>query len=180
MQLSSLLPANDVTANFCEVEPVVKLFLPLLQAPLIKVKDQFLLWQGFCQIILMLLLGKGLTNFANRKFLYNKITAQYSYNSSAILCYCRTIVFYATSDKIRFTNYFGSSLSGRSVPNVYRLCLMYLAGLHVPKPCFFPSRFFVLQTHAIIRTFSGSFLALPEEVIFSTVLFEKESFLVCC
>ena len=49
MRLSSLLPANVVTANFCEVEPAVNLFLPLLQAPRIKVKAQFLLWQRFCQ-----------------------------------------------------------------------------------------------------------------------------------
>ena len=34
MRLSSLLPANAVTTNFCEVEPAVNLFLPLLQAPL--------------------------------------------------------------------------------------------------------------------------------------------------
>ena len=49
MRLSSLLPGNVVTANFCEVEPAASLFLPLLQAPLIKVKAQFLLWQRFCQ-----------------------------------------------------------------------------------------------------------------------------------
>ena len=49
MRLSSLLPANVVTANFCEVDPAVNLFLPFLQAPLIKVKAQFLLWQRFCQ-----------------------------------------------------------------------------------------------------------------------------------
>ena len=49
MRLSSLLPANVVTANFCEVEPAVNLFLPLLQAPLVEVKAQFLLWQRFCQ-----------------------------------------------------------------------------------------------------------------------------------
>ena len=49
MRLSSLLPANVVTGNFCEVEPAVNLFLPLLQTPLIKVKAQFLLWQRFCQ-----------------------------------------------------------------------------------------------------------------------------------
>ena len=49
MRLSSLLPANVVTANFCEVEQAVNLFLSLLQAPLIKVKAQFLLWQRFCQ-----------------------------------------------------------------------------------------------------------------------------------
>ena len=48
-ELSSLLTANVVTANFCVVEPAVSLFLPLLQAPLIKVKAQFLLWQRFCQ-----------------------------------------------------------------------------------------------------------------------------------
>ena len=47
MRLSSLLPANVVTANFCEVEPAVNLFLPLLQPPLIKVKAQFLSWQSF-------------------------------------------------------------------------------------------------------------------------------------
>ena len=29
MRLSSLLPANVVTANFCKVEPAVSLFLPL-------------------------------------------------------------------------------------------------------------------------------------------------------
>ena len=42
-RLSSLLPANVVTVNFCEVEPAVNLFLPLQQTPLIKVKAQFLL-----------------------------------------------------------------------------------------------------------------------------------------
>ena len=49
MRLSLLLPTNGVTANFCEVEPAVNLFLPLLQAPPIKVKAQFLMWQKFCQ-----------------------------------------------------------------------------------------------------------------------------------
>ena len=49
MRLSSVLPANVVTANFCEVESAVNLFLALLQAPLIKVKAQLLLWQRFCQ-----------------------------------------------------------------------------------------------------------------------------------
>ena len=49
MRLSSLLPANVVCAKFCVVEPAVNLFLPLLQALLIKVKAQFLLWQRFCQ-----------------------------------------------------------------------------------------------------------------------------------
>ena len=49
MRLSSLLLANVVTANICEVEPAVNLFLPLLQAPRIKIKAQFLLWQRFCQ-----------------------------------------------------------------------------------------------------------------------------------
>ena len=29
MRLSSLLPSNVVSANFCEVEPAVNLFLPL-------------------------------------------------------------------------------------------------------------------------------------------------------
>ena len=48
-RLNSFLPVNVVTANFREVEPAVSLFLPLLQAPLIKVKTQFLLWQRFCQ-----------------------------------------------------------------------------------------------------------------------------------
>ena len=42
-RLNLLLPANVVTANFCEVEPAVNLFLPLLQPPLIKVKAEFLL-----------------------------------------------------------------------------------------------------------------------------------------
>ena len=50
MRLSSLLPANVVTANSCEVEPAVDLFLSLLQSPLTKIKAQFLLWQRFCQI----------------------------------------------------------------------------------------------------------------------------------
>ena len=48
-RLNSFLPANVVMANFCEFELAVNLFLPLLQAPLIKVKAQFLLWQKFCQ-----------------------------------------------------------------------------------------------------------------------------------
>ena len=43
MRLSSLFPVKVVTANFCEVEPAVNLFLSLLQAPLIKAKAQFLL-----------------------------------------------------------------------------------------------------------------------------------------
>ena len=47
--LSLLLPANVVTANFCEIELAVNLFLALLQAPLIKFKARFLLWQRFCQ-----------------------------------------------------------------------------------------------------------------------------------
>ena len=49
MRLSLLLSANVVTAVICEVESAVNRFLPLLQAPLIKVKAQFLLWQRFCQ-----------------------------------------------------------------------------------------------------------------------------------
>ena len=47
MRLSSLLPVDVATANFCEVEQAGNLFFPLLQAPLIKVKAQFLLWQRF-------------------------------------------------------------------------------------------------------------------------------------
>ena len=43
MRLSSLLPANVVIVNFCEVEQAINLFLPLLQAQLTKVKAQFLL-----------------------------------------------------------------------------------------------------------------------------------------
>ena len=42
-------PINVVTANFCEVKPAVNLFLPLFQAPPIKVKARFLLWRRFCQ-----------------------------------------------------------------------------------------------------------------------------------
>ena len=49
MRLSSLLPANVVTANFCKVEPTVNSFFRLLKAPLIKVKAQFPLWPRFCQ-----------------------------------------------------------------------------------------------------------------------------------
>ena len=49
MRLSLLLPTNVVTVNISEVEPAVNLFFTLLQAPLIKVKAQFLLWQRFCQ-----------------------------------------------------------------------------------------------------------------------------------
>ena len=49
LRLNLLLSANVVTANFCEVEPAVNFFLSLLQAPPIKVKAQFLLWQRFCQ-----------------------------------------------------------------------------------------------------------------------------------
>ena len=44
MRLSLLIPANVVTANFCEVEPAVNLFLVLIQAPPIKVKAPSLLW----------------------------------------------------------------------------------------------------------------------------------------
>ena len=43
--------------------------------------------------------------------------------------------------------------------------------------CF--ERFFFVLTHEIIRVFSSSFLALPEEVSFLAFLFEKEGFLVC-
>ena len=32
MRLTTFIPANVVIANFCEIEPVVNLFLPLLQA----------------------------------------------------------------------------------------------------------------------------------------------------
>ena len=49
MRLSSVLPANSVTAKFFEIKTAVNVFLPLLQALLIKVKAQFLLWQRFCQ-----------------------------------------------------------------------------------------------------------------------------------
>ena len=49
MRLNTFLPANVVTANFCEVKPAVNQFLLLLQALLIKIKAQFLLWQRFCQ-----------------------------------------------------------------------------------------------------------------------------------
>ena len=54
MRLSLLLPANVVTANFREVEPVVNLFFPLSQAPLIKVKAQSCCGKNFVKIILML------------------------------------------------------------------------------------------------------------------------------
>ena len=47
-------------------------------------------------------------------------------------------------------------------------------------PVLFEQFFFFLLTHAIFGTFSSSFLTLPEVVDFSTVLFEKEGFLVCC
>ena len=69
IRLSLLLPANVRTANFREVEPSVNLFLPLLQAPRIKVKAQFLLWQRYCLNYSDVVFGKGLTNFANRIFL---------------------------------------------------------------------------------------------------------------
>ena len=58
MRLSSLFPANVVTAILCEVQQAFNLFLPLLQAPLIKVKAQFLLWQRFCQNHFDVVLGK--------------------------------------------------------------------------------------------------------------------------
>ena len=35
---------------------------------------------------------------------------------------------------------------------------------------------FFLLTHAIIGAFGGLFLALPEEVVFSKVFFEREGF----
>ena len=41
MRLSSLLPANVVTTNFCEVEPGVNLFLFLLQVLLHHCRDTF-------------------------------------------------------------------------------------------------------------------------------------------
>ena len=58
MQFSLLLPAN-----FCEVEQAINRFLSLLQAPLIKVKAHFLLWQRLCQNHADVLVGRGLTNF---------------------------------------------------------------------------------------------------------------------
>ena len=114
MPLSLLLQDNVVTANFYEVEPAVNLFLPLLQAPLIKVKAQFLLWQRFCQNHFDVVVWKRAI------FSCNKNTTQYSRNTFSIFFYCRTIVFHATTDIIRFTNNYGSTSFGRSVSKMYR------------------------------------------------------------
>ena len=54
MRLNSLLLANVVNANICEVEPAVNLFLPLLQVLLIKSKFSSCCGKNFIKIILML------------------------------------------------------------------------------------------------------------------------------
>ena len=41
-----------------------------------------------------------------------KLLLQYSHNTSSIFCYCRTIIFYATTDKIRFTMGMGQTRLG--------------------------------------------------------------------
>ena len=41
---------------------------------------------------------------------------------------------------------------------------------------YFRAVLFFSLTHAMIGVFSGLFLALPEEVLFSTILIEKEGF----
>ena len=110
MRLSSLLQANVVSANFCKVEPAVNLFLPLQQAPLIKVKAQFLLWQRFCQNHSdVVVWKKGLQTLPTAYFSSNQSTTQYSRNIFSIFCNCQTIFFWATTDKIRFTNNYGSN-----------------------------------------------------------------------
>ena len=92
-RLSSLLAANAVTANFYDVEPEVNLFLPLLQAPLMKVKAQFLLWQRFCRNYSNVAVWKRAYKFCQPDiFPAMKIQLIFSQHLR-IFCCCRTIVF---------------------------------------------------------------------------------------
>ena len=94
MRLSSLLPAYAVNINFCEVEPAVNLFLPLLQAPLIKVKpqhqndfDKKQVPLVFCQNHSDVVVCKRAYKFCQPdSFFCNKNNNQYSHNTSSIFC----------------------------------------------------------------------------------------------
>ena len=122
MQLSSLLPVNVVTANFCEVEPAVNLFLPLLQATLIKVKAQLLLRQRFCQNLSDIVVWKRACKLSQANIflainiLYPVLLQYFQY---LLLLLNQIFVYRTTTDKIRFTNNCGSSSPERSVLNVY-------------------------------------------------------------
>ena len=89
MRLSSLLPANVVTLNFCEVELAVNLFLSLLQAPQINDKTRFCCCKNFVKIILMLWLRKNLQTLPTGYFYCNKNNTPYSHNTSCVFCSCK-------------------------------------------------------------------------------------------
>ena len=86
---------------FVKLEPAFNLFLPLLQVPLIKVKAQFLLWQRFCRNHSDVVVWKRAYKLCQPDIFPAIIIL--SRNTSIIFCNCRTIVFNATTDKIRST-----------------------------------------------------------------------------
>ena len=134
MRLTSLLLATVVTANFREIEPAVNLFLLSLQGATDKNQSSVpavakILSKSFwcCG------LEKGLQTLPTGYFSCNKITTQYSRNTSNIFCYWRTIVFYATTDKIKFINNYGSSSFGRSVPMYIHNDISISTGANIEK-----------------------------------------------
>ena len=138
MRLSLLLPANVVTANFCEVDQQSICFFLIAgttdksQSSVLAVAKILSKSFGCCD------LKKGLQTLPTEYFSCNENPAQYSRNSSCIFCYCRTIVFYATTDKIRFANNYGSSSSGRSVPTFimkFQLALVQLSKKFAATSC---------------------------------------------
>ena len=94
-----------------------KVVTPLIQ----KSKLSSCCGKDFVKIILMVWFGKRLTYKLCQPDIFPaiKILLSIRRNTSSIFCYCRTIVFYATTDKIGFPNNYGSNSSGRSVPNIY-------------------------------------------------------------
>ena len=75
MRLSSLLPPNVVTANFCEVETAVNLFLPLLKEPLINVKAQFLSGRSvWCVTVCLSTMGQACLDDLCLIYIHNDIS----------------------------------------------------------------------------------------------------------
>ena len=115
MPVSSLLPANVVTANLCEVEPAVNLLLPLLQAPPIKVKVSFLLWQSFYQNHSDVVVWKRAYRLSQPD-IFPAIKILLSILATLAVSSATAERSFSTLRLIKsgFTNKYGSSASGRS------------------------------------------------------------------